>query len=181
MPAPVNNNGPVRQIASIVTKTTGPVQQPAQTVTNTPLTPAQDGMLGANPIVPGIIDAGDRLRTIPNVQGGPVLHRAIDVNAQGMKTIRFTGPGTNGTGKATFSWTPPTTNTDGTPLTNLGGYKLYYGSQPDKFTNVIDVGNATSLEVTGLPKGELYATVTAYSTAGEESSLSNEVEKLITP
>ena len=31
------------------------------------------------------------------------------------------------TGSATLSWTPPTTNTDGSSLTNLAGYKVYWG------------------------------------------------------
>jgi hypothetical protein len=31
-------------------------------------------------------------------------------------------------GQATLSWDPPTTNVDGTPLTDLAGYKVYYGT-----------------------------------------------------
>jgi len=30
--------------------------------------------------------------------------------------------------QATVSWIPPTTNTDGTALTDLAGYKVYYGT-----------------------------------------------------
>src|SRR5580698_8272340 len=32
------------------------------------------------------------------------------------------------TGSATLSWTVPTENTNGTPLTNLAGYHIYYGT-----------------------------------------------------
>jgi hypothetical protein len=36
------------------------------------------------------------------------------------------------TGTATLSWSAPTTNTDGTPVTTLIGYHIYYGTvQPD--------------------------------------------------
>ena len=30
--------------------------------------------------------------------------------------------------EVTLSWDPPTTNADGTPLTDLAGYKVYYGT-----------------------------------------------------
>ena len=32
------------------------------------------------------------------------------------------------TGAVTLSWLPPTRNTDGTPLTNLRGYRVYWGT-----------------------------------------------------
>ena len=33
-----------------------------------------------------------------------------------------------GTGSTTISWTPPTSITDNSPLTNLAGYRIYYGT-----------------------------------------------------
>ena len=33
-----------------------------------------------------------------------------------------------GLGSMSLSWTPPTQNTDGSALTDLAGYKLYYGT-----------------------------------------------------
>jgi hypothetical protein len=33
-----------------------------------------------------------------------------------------------GVGQATLSWTAPDENTDGTPLINLAGYRIYYGT-----------------------------------------------------
>ena len=32
-------------------------------------------------------------------------------------------------GSATLSWTAPTQNTDGSPPTNLAGYRIYWGTQ----------------------------------------------------
>jgi ABC-type glycerol-3-phosphate transport system substrate-binding protein len=32
------------------------------------------------------------------------------------------------TNSATLTWDAPTTNVDGTPLTDLAGYKVYYGT-----------------------------------------------------
>ena len=42
------------------------------------------------------------------------------------------------TGSATLSWLPPTTNIDGSPLTNLAGYKIYWGTSADDFPELRD-------------------------------------------
>lgn len=46
------------------------------------------------------------------------------------------------TGSAMLSWTPPTTNTDGSQLTNLSGYRIYYGTSPSVLTRVVEIANA---------------------------------------
>src|SRR5579862_2289588 len=43
-------------------------------------------------------------------------------------------------GDAALSWYPSTTNTDGDPLTNLAGYKVYYGTTSLTYTHVVNVG-----------------------------------------
>jgi hypothetical protein len=47
-------------------------------------------------------------------------------------------------GQAILSWDAPTTNADGTPLTDLTGYKIYSGTGTGNYTQTIDVGNVTS-------------------------------------
>jgi hypothetical protein len=93
-----------------------------------------------------------------------------------------TEPGTGtvpGTGSATVIWTAPSTNEDGTPITALGGYKVYYGTTPGVYTSQ-DVGYVGSYQVVGLTKGQLYYfTVTAYDGNGIESDYANVVSKLI--
>ena len=91
----------------------------------------------------------------------------------------------------TFSWDPPTTNVDNTPLTDLAGYNLYYGTESGNYTDMVDVGCAVSCPeptgseeetytISGLSDGVVYYfAVTAYDTAGNESDYSNEVSKLI--
>lgn len=79
----------------------------------------------------------------------------------------------------TLSWTAPTTNTDGTTLTNLGGYKLYYGRISGIYTAFIDVGNVTTYTMTGLAAGTWYFVATAYNTSGLESGYSNEAIKVM--
>ncbi len=81
-------------------------------------------------------------------------------------------------GSAQLSWTPPTTNTDGTALKDLAGYKLYYGTTSGKYTQSVKAGNVTSYTVPNLTDGATYYfAATAYNTTGTESAYSNEVSK----
>jgi hypothetical protein len=83
------------------------------------------------------------------------------------------------TGSATLTWAAPSTNEDGTPLTALGGYKVYYGTTPGVYTS-INVGSVSSYQVRGLTKGEVYYfAVSAYDSSGNESDLSEVVSKVI--
>src|SRR3990170_6672109 len=84
-------------------------------------------------------------------------------------------------GEAVLTWDPPTTNTDGTPLTDLAGYKIHYGTTSGNYTTVIDVGNVTTYTVTNLTNNvTYYFATTAYDSSGNESGYSNEVSKTIT-
>ncbi|MBI5286287.1 MAG: PKD domain-containing protein [Deltaproteobacteria bacterium] len=92
----------------------------------------------------------------------------------------FTMPDNIHAGQAILSWDPPTTNADGTPLTDLAGYKLYYGTAPGNYSQSIDVGNVTTYTINNLIDGfTYYFAVTSYDTSGNESSYSNEVNKTI--
>jgi hypothetical protein len=83
-------------------------------------------------------------------------------------------------GQATLSWDAPTTNADGTPLTDLAGYKVYYGTASGIYSQNKDVGNVTTYTVTNLTDGlTYYFAVTAYDTSMNESGYSNEVSKTI--
>jgi hypothetical protein len=82
-------------------------------------------------------------------------------------------------GTATITWAAPSTNEDGSPLTALAGFKVYYGTTPGVYTSV-DVGPANSYQVIGLTKGTTYYfAVTAYDSSGNESDLSTIVSKVI--
>ena len=82
-------------------------------------------------------------------------------------------------GNATLTWDAPTTNADGTALTDLAGYKVYYGTASGSYTTTIDAGNVTTYTVGNLFSGTYYFAATAYDTSGNESSYSNEVSKII--
>jgi hypothetical protein len=88
------------------------------------------------------------------------------------------GSDTGGTGTISLAWDRPETNEDGTPLTDLRGYKIYYGTAPGVYNPSVDVPdpNATSHTLTGLTKGQIYYIVaTAYDTSWNESRYSNPV------
>lgn len=75
---------------------------------------------------------------------------------------------------ALLSWLPPTTNTDGSSLTKLAGYRIYYGTSANALNRVIDVTNPglTSYTVGDLTTGTYYFSVAAYTTDGVEGDKS---------
>lgn len=84
-------------------------------------------------------------------------------------------------GEAHLSWTAPTQNTDGTPLTDLAGYRIAHGTASNALTQTIDVTppSVTDYDVQGLPAGPRYFAVRAYNAKGAESSNSNIATKII--
>jgi Bacterial Ig-like domain (group 2) len=83
------------------------------------------------------------------------------------------------TGSATLAWDAPTTYEDGTPVTDLAGFKIYYGTSSGNYTSIIDVGNITTYVINTLASGTYYFAVTAYYTSGNQSGYSNEASKTI--
>jgi hypothetical protein len=84
-------------------------------------------------------------------------------------------------GSATLSWTPPTTNTNGSTLTNLAGYRIYYGTSATSLNQTVQVASAgTSRYVLeNLSPATWYFAVRAYTSTGVESSSSSVVTKTI--
>ncbi len=97
-----------------------------------------------------------------------------------MAAMIFLYPAAVLAGDVILSWVPPQTNSDGSPLTDLAGYNVYYGATPGSYSDNIDVGNVTTYQVGNLTEGlTYYFTVTAYDTSGNESALSEEVSVTI--
>ncbi len=124
--------------------------------------------------------------TVSNAAGSYGLATAV---AAGTATITATSGGVSATaaltvtaittGSATLSWNAPTTNTDGTPLTDLAGYKVHMGTSSGNYTTVVDIGNVTTYAVSNLAPGTYYFVVTAYDSSSNESNFSNEASKTI--
>lgn len=83
-------------------------------------------------------------------------------------------------GTVQLSWYPPATNTDGSPINDLAGYRVYYGTTSGDYSNYVDVGNVTTYQIGNLTDGQnYYFAATAYDTSGNESIYSNEINKFI--
>ncbi|SNB46127.1 dockerin type I domain-containing protein [Geobacter sp. DSM 9736] len=84
--------------------------------------------------------------------------------------------------QVTLYWDAPATYADGSPITDLAGYKVYAGSSSGNYDQPVDVGNKTSHTVTNLPdEGTHYFAVTAYDTKGNESGFSSELAQTLEP
>ena len=83
-----------------------------------------------------------------------------------------------GAKSATLSWKPPTVNSNGSALTNLAGYRIYYGTSATSLTHSITINSVgvTTDVVTDLSPGTYYFALMAFNTAGTESKLSNVVK-----
>ena len=86
-----------------------------------------------------------------------------------------------GGGSATLSWTAPTENEDGSPLTDLAGYKIYWGTTPGTYPNLVTINNPgiTIYVIENLGPGTYEFVSTAFNAAGVESAYSNTATKTI--
>lgn len=84
-------------------------------------------------------------------------------------------------GNATLSWSKPTHNTDGSPLTDLAGYVIRYGTSAAVLNSQISVGspNSTGVEISNLAAGNWYFEVASINTANVESQFSALASKAI--
>ncbi|MEJ2620381.1 MAG: fibronectin type III domain-containing protein [Candidatus Thiodiazotropha sp.] len=84
-------------------------------------------------------------------------------------------------GTALLSWTPPTQNTDGSALTDLTGYIIYYGTASNNYTETVNIDNPgiTSYQIDNLSAADWYFVITAVNSSNVESVYSSEVSKTI--
>jgi len=75
------------------------------------------------------------------------------------------------TGSLTVSWSPPLTNSDGSTLSNLAGYRISYGTSASSLTQSVDVANPSlsSFMIDNLASGTWYFSMKSYTSAGVES------------
>ena len=75
-----------------------------------------------------------------------------------------------------LAWNVPTLNVDGSPLTDLAGYKILWGPSSGNYTGgSIDIGLTLSFDTQALPAGYYCFVVVAYDTSGNESPYSGEL------
>ncbi len=85
------------------------------------------------------------------------------------------------TSSATLTWTPPTQNEDGTALTDLASYKIYYGLSEGNYPNEIPVNNPglTMFVVDNLAPNTYFFVATSVNSVGVESAFSNVASKVV--
>ena len=113
----------------------------------------------------------------------PDAYRLATVSSNST-TIEAAGEADEGeTGVLELSWSAPSTRTDGEPLSlsEIDGYRIYYGKQKGEYVKGADLkdGSAQSVTVTGVPVGEYYVVMTTYDANGVESDYSQSVVKTV--
>ncbi|MGA8706141.1 MAG: Calx-beta domain-containing protein [Steroidobacteraceae bacterium] len=97
-------------------------------------------------------------------------------------TATITVPNASSTTNAvTLSWLAPTENTDGTALTNLAGFHIYYGTSESNLTEEISIGTIGQLTcvIDELSSGTWYFEVVAVNSSGNQSGPSTTVSATI--
>ncbi len=181
------------------------VMNTAPTITGTPVTTATVG--SAYSFTPSGVDAnGDTLTysytgTLPTgltmntatgrISGTPtvagaysnIVVRVTDTSSASASLAPFTITVSSGTsGSAILTWTVPTQNTDGSSLTDLTGYKIYYGTTPGSLTSSVSVsgGTTTTATINGLGAGTTYYfAIASISSSGGEGNKSNTASKTL--
>jgi len=84
-------------------------------------------------------------------------------------------------GSVTLTWIEPTTNTNGTALTDLAGYTIEYGTSAAELDEVanIDGPSTTTYTVSGLAAGTWYFAISANASDGTQSGLSGVVNATV--
>ncbi|MGE0791305.1 MAG: hypothetical protein AB7S26_36865 [Sandaracinaceae bacterium] len=102
---------------------------------------------------------------------------------------------------ARLAWDAPEQNTDGSCLSDLSGFRAYWGTASMSYTDSVDIplddpgmrcahlgtrgacypAIRCSYALSGLPAGLVYFAVSAYNTTGVESMVSGEASKTIYP
>ena len=84
-------------------------------------------------------------------------------------------------GSATLNWNAPTTNTDGSALTDLAGYKIYWGTAQGNYPNTqtLTGTGVQTYVVSQLTPATWFFVVTAFDAQGNESTYSNVAQKTV--
>lgn len=82
---------------------------------------------------------------------------------------------------ATVSWSVPLFNTDGTSLTDVAGYRIYYKRSPTELIHSVSVSGSgvTNHVISGLTAGTYYFAVATVNSTGVASDISNAVSKTL--
>ena len=125
--------------------------------------------------------SGTPMTSHAGIYGNIVVSVSDGKAARNLDAFSITVTPTGADGSVTLSWQAPTSNTDGTALTNLAGYRVHYGTAPGNYTESLQLADQalTSVVIEDLAPARWYFAVKAYNSAGIESDFSDLVNKLI--
>jgi hypothetical protein len=141
-------------------------------VDNKPAWAAFDTATGRLSGIPALADVGTASNIVITVSDGK---SSVSLTAFSISVVQTSN------GSAVVSWMPPTTNVDGTTLTDLTGFRIAYGNSSSNLDQSATVSNAglTSYTVSNLTSGQWYFAVFAVNSDGIESGISNLASKTI--
>lgn len=120
--------------------------------------------------------------TLGNVgdYGGIVISVSDGQTSRSLPTFGITVSQT-ALGNVTLSWIAPTQNADGSPLTNLAGYKIHYGKNSGIYDHEIriDSPGVTTYVVDNLVPHTYYFAATSVNSSGIESAYSGEAIRTV--
>ncbi len=79
----------------------------------------------------------------------------------------------------TVRWAAPTENVDGTALTDLTGFAVYWGNSSRNYNSSTNLGAGAREWTLDVAPGTYYLSLTAINSQAEESDYSNEIVKVI--
>jgi hypothetical protein len=137
-------------------------------IENQPAWTVFDPVTGALSGVPSVNDIGTDSQIIISVSDGlvttarPAVTITVNESAPGFRSVVLT-------------WIPPTENEDGTTLTDLSAYRIYYGTSPDNLTDSFEINNpgTSSFVLDNLEPITYYFAASAINSDGIESERSN--------
>ena len=133
----------------------------------------QTGALAGTPTAADVGPSGEITITAYNSVN------TVSVGPFAIEVVPAGSPGRSGS--ATLTWSPPGVNTDGSPLTNLAGYYVHFGTSEASLTQIIELtdASATTYVVSNLSPGTYYFAVSAYNSLGLEGAWSNIASKTL--
>jgi len=111
-------------------------------------------------------------------------HTTASLSGDSTFRLTCTGGGNSAVGIVTVTvvdemirWEAPAENMDGTPLVDLRGFNVYWGTGSGNYGDGVGVDANVREWRAQLPAGTYYLAVTALNSLGEESDFSNEIVK----
>ena len=99
---------------------------------------------------------------------------ALNCSGPGGNTIEMVS--VSALGSISISWRAPTQTVDGSPLTDLAGYRIYYGSASRNYLTIVELDDPMAQDYTfTAASGDYFVAMTALDSQDNESTYSNEI------